>query len=153
MGRGRIKDSVQVDKYAVENVMLSNYTNAAEVSKKLGHADNYLAQVFSRGGYMRSCDYENLKGILRVTDSDIVKAVPIDRAEEVTSIYAPVPTKKPTNVFTLDADNQEFIDTLVKFGGGEKAVIINAIVKRFRDESPVALAIQSALAAVEALTI
>lgn len=74
--RGRNAGSVCIDRYAVENAMMANETNAAALSQRLGHASTYLSQVFRNGCFMRREDFDNLKGILRVKDADI-KAIPI----------------------------------------------------------------------------
>ena len=135
---GRTKDSVQIDKYALNNVLLANETTAKEVSQMLGHSTNYLSQIICGGGWMKRNDFENLKGLLRVTDTDIVKAVPVQRSEEVVSIYQPTPVKKPKNVFTLDEENDAFIGMLAAFGGGEKSAIVNGIIAEYRTNSDLA---------------
>lgn len=149
---GRSRDAVQIDKYALDNVILANETTAKEVSQLLGHAGNFIANVKLNGGYMKRKDYENLKGLLRVTDSDIAKAVPVQRHEEVENIYSAYPVKKDKNVFTLDEENQQFIDKLSAFCGGEKAKIINAIVREYRQTSALAQTFNAAIDAVKKLT-
>lgn len=140
---GRSKDSVQIDKYALENAMLANETSSQEVSVMLGHAKNYMAQVVSSGGWMKRRDYDNLKGLLRVTDTDIVKAVPVQRSEEVESIYQPRPVaKKQGNLFVLEDDNAKFIERLLLIsGGGDKNTVINTIIRRYIRNSEVGSAI------------
>lgn len=134
---GRSKDSVQIDKYALENAMLANETSAQEVSVMLGHAKNYMAQVVSSGGWMKRRDYDNLKGLLRVTDTDIVKAIPVQRSEEVESIYQPRPVaKKQSNLFVLEDDNARFIERLLLIsGGGDKNAVVNTIIRRYLSSS------------------
>lgn len=151
--RGRAKGSVQIDRYALENVMTARETNASEVSQKLGRSKAYLSQVFLAGGYMKPTDFENLKGLLRVTDSDIVKAVPVQRADEVESIYQPRPVYKCDKYsVVISEENYEFIELLQKFGGGEKNTIVNAIIKEFRATSPIAHTLNDALEMVKTIT-
>lgn len=149
---GRSKDSVQIDKYALNNVMVANETTAKEVSQMMGHAHNYLSQIIYGGGWMKRKDFENLKGLLRVTDNDIIKAVPVQRSEEVESIYQPVPVKKPKNVFTLDDDNTAFIEMISAFGGGEKQAIVNAIVTEYRINSDLSAMLNAVTETIKALT-
>ena len=151
---GRTKDSVQIDKYALENAMLANETTAKEVSLMLGHAHNYMAQVVAGGGYMKRRDYDNLKGLLRVTDSDIIKAVPVQRSEEVESIYQPHPVaKKQGNLFVLDEDNARFIERLLLIGGGgDKNAVVNTIIRRYISSSEVGSAIAQITDWVNGLT-
>lgn len=148
----RTRDAVQIDKYAFENICMANGTNSKEVSERLGKSHAYMYQVLSNGGYMRRQDYENLKGLLRVTDSDLVKAVPVQRSDEVESIYQPVPVKKKTNVFTLDEDNQEFVDFLANISGAEKSALVNGIVKAYRLGSAAYEALAAITSEAEALT-
>jgi hypothetical protein len=148
----RTKDAVQIDKYAFENICMANGTNHKEVSERLGKSHAYMYQVLSNGGYMRRTDYENLKGLLRVTDSDLVKAVPVQRSDEVESIYQPVPVKKKTNIFTLDEENQEFVDLLANISGAEKSALVNGIVKAYRLGSAAYEAIAAITSEAEELT-
>ena len=149
---GRAKDSVQIDKYALENVLIANETSAQEVSQMLGRSRSYLAQVVHGGGYMKRSDFENLKGLLRITDNDIIKAVPVQRSEEVESVYQPVPVKKAKNVFTLDEENDKFVELIASFGGGEKAAIVNAIVAEYRNNSGLAAMLKNVIDTIKQLT-
>ena len=151
MGR-RSKDAVQIDKYALENAMLANETSAQEVSVMLGHAKNYMAQVVARGGYINRRDFDNLKGLLRVTDTDIIKAVPIQRSDAVESIYQPTPVaknKSRTVVLTEDVDN--VINSLVSICGVDKAKLINGIITEYLDGSDMVKELRSAIDAVKGL--
>lgn len=148
---GRTRDSVQIDKYAFENICMANGTNSTEVSERMGKSHAYMYQVLRGGGYMRRTDYENLKGLLRVTDSDLVKAVPVQRSDEVESIYQPVPVKKKTNIFTLDEENQEFVDLLANISGAEKSALVNGIVKAYRLGSAAYEALAAITSEAEAL--
>ena len=58
--RGRNSGSVCIDRYAVENAMMANETNAAALSQRLGHASTYLSQVFRNGCFMRREDFDVL---------------------------------------------------------------------------------------------
>ena len=149
---GRTKDSVQVDKYALENVLLANETTAKEVSKMIGHAGNYLSQVFHSGGYMKRKDYENLKGLLRVTDSDIIKAVPIQRSEPVENIYSAYPVKKSERL-ELDEANAKFIDLLVLLSGKDKMQILNGIVREFAASSELSSNLYAAIDAIKEIAV
>ena len=149
---GRSRDSVQIDKYALDNVLCAHEITAKDVSKMMGHAGNYLSQVICGGGWMKRRDFDNLKGLLRVTDNDIIKAVPFQRSEEVVSIYQPVPVKKPKNVFTLDDENTAFVEMISAFGGGEKQAIVNAIVTEYRINSDLAAMLNAVTETIKALT-
>ena len=149
---GRTKDSVQIDKYALNNVLLANETTAMEVSQMMGHSKNYLSQIACSGGWIKRKDFENLKGLLRITDTDIIKAVPVQRHEEVESIYQPLPVKKPKNVFTLDEENDAFIGMIAAFGGDEKAVIVNAIITEYRTNSELAAMLAAVTDTIKNLT-
>lgn len=149
---GRTKDSVQIDKYALSNVLMANETTAKEVSQMMGHSTNYLSQIVCSGGWIKRKDFENLKGLLRITDNDIVKAVPVQRREEVESIYQPVPVKKPKNVFTLDEENDAFVGMIAAFGGGEKAAIVNAIITEYRTNSDLAAMLTAVTDTIKNLT-
>lgn len=148
---GRAKNSVQIDKYALENVLIANEVTAKDVSKMMGHAGNYLSQVYANGGHMKRRDYDNLKGLLRVTDNDIIKAVPVQRREEVVSIYQPTPICK-TELLCLDDDNKAFLETLIRIGGGDKAKIINSIVTYYRTHSAVGEALEALVLSVKDLS-
>ena len=149
---GRTKDSVQIDKYALGNILLANDITAKDMSAMMGHSGSYLSQVCSSGGYMKRKDYENLKGLLRVTDSDIAKAVPVQRQEEVESIYQPVPVKKPKNVFTLDEENDSFVTLVATFGCVEKQAVVNAIVSNYRTNSDLAAMLSAVTDTIKNLT-
>lgn len=147
---GRTKDSVAIDKYALENAMLANETTSKEVSIMLGHAGNYLSQCV-KSWYMKRKDFENLKGLLRVTDNDIVKAIPVQRSEEVVSIYHANPVRK-ADVIILDEENEKFVQRLSLFGGGDRSTIVNAIIRDFAKNSSVSLTINAAFDVVKHLT-
>lgn len=148
----RVKDPVYLDKYALHNACLANETNERELAVAIGHCDNYFSQMFRKGGAISMGDYENLKGILRVTDDSLIKAVPVERADAVVSIYSPKPVKKSeANTFVLNEENARFIDLLVLIGGGEKSKIINSIIDRFRTESALAQTVNAAVDAVKSI--
>lgn len=149
---GRTKDSVQIDKYAMENVLLANETTAKEVSQMMGHSGNYLSQIFSSGGYMKRNDFENLKGLLRVTDTDIVKAVPVQRSEPVENIYSAYPVKKGERLELTEA-NAKFIDLLVLVSGKNKMEIINGIIKDFAANSELSSNLYAAIDAIKDITL
>lgn len=149
---GRAKDSVVIDKYALENVLLANETTAKEVSQMMGHAHNYLAQVVRSGGYIKRSDFENLKGLLRITDNDIIKAVPVQRSEEVENIYSAYPVKKVERL-ELDDSNARFIDLLVLVSGREKMQVINGIIREFAESSELAKNLYSSIDAIKEIAI
>jgi hypothetical protein len=135
--RGRNSGSVCIDRYAVENAMMANETNAAALSQRLGHASTYLSQVFRNGCFMRREDFDNLKGILRVKDADI-KAIPIQRSDEVESIYQPVPVaKSASRTFVLNEENNRYVDFLVNISGVDKTTLINGIIRDYFDNSEI----------------
>lgn len=149
--KGRTRGAVQIDRYALENVMMARETNACEVSEKIGRSRAYLSQVFKAGGYMKPSDFENLKGLLRVTDSDI-KAIPIQRSEAVESIYQPVPVAKSairTVVLTEDVDN--VITSLASICGVDKTKLVNGIITEYLDGSDLVKELRSAIDAVKGL--
>lgn len=150
--RGRNAGSVCIDRYAVENAMMANETNAAALSQRLGHASTYLSQVFRNGCFMRREDFDNLKGILRVTDADI-KAIPIQRSDEVESIYQPRPVaKNASRTFTLDEVNDKYIDFLVGIGSVDKNALINGIIRDYFDKSEIVKALNETIDKIDALT-
>lgn len=149
--RGRNAGSVCVDRYAVENAMMANETNAAALSQRLGHASTYLSQVFRNGCFMRREDFDNLKGILRVKDADI-KAIPIQRSDEVESIYQPVPVaKSASRTFVLNEENNRYLDFLVNFSGADKTSLINGIISDYFDNSEIAKMLNETLDKIGAL--
>ena len=149
--RGRNSGSVCIDRYAVENAMMANETNAAALSQRLGHASTYLSQVFRNGCFMRREDFDNLKGILRVTDADI-KAIPIQRSDEVESIYQPVPVaKSASRTFVLNEENNRYLDFLVNFSGADKTSLINGIISDYFDNSEIAKMLNETLDKIGAL--
>lgn len=153
--QGRTKDSVQIDKYALGNALVANEITAKDMSCMMGHSANFISQVCANGGYMKRKDYENLKGLLRITDSDIIKAVPVQRHEEVESIYQPVPVKKQkteVNVFTLDEENNKFVELVASFGGVEKQAVVNAIVTNYRTNSDLAAMLSAVTDTIKNLT-
>lgn len=148
----RIKDPVYIDKYALRNACLANETTIAECSVALGRASNYLAQNFRKGRAISMGDYENLKGMLKVTDDSLIKAIPVERAGGAENIYSPRPVKKSeTYTFKLTDENAEFIGLLVLLGGGDKNDIVNGIVKHFRTNSALAQTINAAIDAVKSI--
>lgn len=149
--RGRNSGSVCIDRYAVENAMMANETNAAALSQRLGHASTYLSQVFRNGCFMRREDFDNLKGILRVNDADI-KAIPIQRSDEVESIYQPVPVaKSASRTFVLNEENNRYLDFLVNFSGADKTTLINGIISDYFDNSEIAKMLNETLDKIGAL--
>lgn len=149
--RGRNAGSVCIDRYAVENAMMANETNAAALSQRLGHASTYLSQVFRNGCFMRREDFDNLKGILRVKDADI-KAIPIQRSDEVESIYQPVPVaKSASRTFVLNEENNRYLDFLVNFSGADKTSLINGIISDYFDNSEIAKMLNETLDKIGAL--
>lgn len=150
--RGRNAGSVCVDRYAVENAMLANETNAAALSQRLGHASTYLSQVFRNGCFMQRKDFDNLKGILRVTDTDIVKAIPIQRSDEVESIYQPTPVaKSASRTFVLNEENNRYLDFLVNISGADKTLLINGIISDYFDNSEIVKMLNETLDKIGAL--
>ena len=149
---GRTKDSVVIDKYALDNVLLANETTAKEVSQMMGHAHNYLSQVVHSGGYMKRRDFENLKGLLRVTDSDIIKAVPVQRSEEVENIYSAYPVKKIERLELTEA-NAKFVDLLALLSGCDKMKIVNGIIREFAESNELSTTIYSAIDAIKTIAI
>jgi len=149
---GRTKDAVQIDKYALDNAMLANETNAKEVSLRLGHSQGYLAQVRANGGFIKRREYENLKGLLRITDNALIKAAPVQRADEVENIYSPYPVKAGKLANILDEDNAEFIEMLARIGGADKNALINSIIRSYKQNSALAQTLNAAIDAVKALT-
>lgn len=148
----RIKDPVYLDKYALHNACLASETNQRELAVALGHCENYFSQVFRKGGAISMGDYENLKGMLKVTDNSLVKAIPVERADSVVSIYSPKPVKKSdVNTFALNDENARFIDLLVLIGGGDKSKIINGIIDHFRTESALAQTVNAAVDAIKSI--
>jgi hypothetical protein len=132
--------------------MMANETNAAALSQRLGHASTYLSQVFRNGCFMRREDFDNLKGILRVTDADI-KAIPIQRSDEVESIYQPRPVaKNASRTFTLDEVNDKYIDFLVGIGSVDKNALINGIIRDYFDKSEIVKALNETIDKIDALT-
>lgn len=149
--RGRNAGSVCIDRYAVENAMMANETNAAALSQRLGHATTYLSQVFRNGCFMRREDFDNLKGILRVTDADI-KAIPIQRSDEVESIYQPRPVaKSASRTFVLNEENNRYLDFLVNFSGADKTLLVNGIISDYFDNSEIAKMLNETLDKIGAL--
>lgn len=149
--RGRNAGSVCIDRYAVENAMMANETNAAALSQRLGHASTYLSQVFRNGCFMRREDFDNLKGILRVKDADI-KAIPIQRSDEVESIYQPVPVaKSESRTFVLNEENNRYLDFLVNFSGADKTSLINGIISDYFDNSEIVKTLNETLDKIGAL--
>lgn len=147
-----VKDPVYLDKYALYNACLANETTFKELSTKIGHSNNYLSQMFTKGMAMSMGDYENLKGILRVTDNSLVKAIPVERADAVESIYSPRPIKKTKDIPYLSAENEKFIELLAQIVSGDKVNILNGIVNDFRENSAVAGAVGVVVSAIGALT-
>ena len=149
--RGRNAGSVCIDRYVVENAMMANETNAAALSQRLGHATTYLSQVFRNGCFMRREDFDNLKGILRVTDADI-KAIPIQRSDEVESIYQPRPVaKSASRTFVLNEENNRYLDFLVNFSGADKTLLVNGIISDYFDNSEIAKMLNETLDKIGAL--
>jgi len=149
--RGRNSGSVCIDRYAVENAMMANETNAAALSQRLGHASTYLSQVFRNGCFMRREDFDNLKGILRVTDTDI-QAIPIQRSDEVESIYQPRPVaKSASRTFVLNEENNRYVDFLVNISGVDKTTLINGIISDYFDNSEIVKTLNETLDKIGAL--
>lgn len=149
--RGRNAGSVCIDRYAVENAMMANETNAAALSQRLGHASTYLSQVFRNGCFMRREDFDNLKGILRVKDADI-KAIPIQRSDEVESIYQPRPVaKSASRTFVLNEENNRYVDFLVNISGVDKTTLINGIISDYFDNSEIVKTLNETLDKIGAL--
>lgn len=100
---------------------------------------------------MRRVDFENLKGILRVTDADI-KAIPIQRSDEVESIYQPTPVaKSASRTFVLNEENNRYLDFLVNFSGADKTLLINGIIRDYFDNSEIAKMLNETLDKIGAL--
>ena len=102
--------------------------------------------------YMKRKDYENLKGLLRVTDSDIIKAVPIQRSEPVENIYSAYPVKKSERL-ELDEANAKFIDLLVLLSGKDKMQILNGIVREFAASSELSSNLYAAIDAIKEIAV
>ena len=148
--RGRKpKEGVHLDKYALYNACLANETNIYNVSEALGHARTWLYELIKRGGVISMAEYIQLKGMLRVNDNSLVKAVPIQRSEEVESIYSPYPVKKVeeevepaatgatlTSVgLSLTEENVEFVNIIARISGSDETTIVNNLINNFRDSA------------------
>lgn len=139
-----IKNPVFIDKYALHNACLANETTIAECSVALGRASNYLAQNFRKGRAISMGDYEQLKGMLKITDDSLIKAVPVNRADGSANIYSPRPAKKTDGKqFTLTDKNAGFIDLLAFISGCDKEKIVNGIISEYCADSELSKAVQS----------
>ena len=145
------KNKVKVDKHALYNAMLANQITSSELSIALGKSTSYISYMTSdKGGKGEFNEemYEQMKGMLGITDDSLIKAIPIIRRDSDTSIISPyIATEKKTVApafghFNLDEDNEEFVELVSKITSAEKETIINNIIREYFNSSELGMMVE-----------
>lgn len=137
-------NQVKVDKYALYNACLANHTSFGELSVALGMCRTYVSMRLSDAakggkGVFDKAMYEQMKGMLGVTDDSLIKAVPVERNGSNKSIYSPYVTTEVTQAFGLELseENAGFISLVSKITSIPEGKLINNIIKEYIKSSEI----------------
>lgn len=134
-------DVVTIDKYALHNACVMNSMTKKDLAHAMGKSHSYIDMVIRRGGMIRQDMYELMKGILRVTDDSLIKAIPVERGDEKTASLispymkvaeAPVtPVPNDCAAPALDDDNANFVAVISQIGKRTTNETINIIIRDY----------------------
>lgn len=142
-------ETVVIDRHALHNACVASGITLYELNLKIGKSHGYLDMVFrERKGLISKEMYTQMKGILRVTDDSLIKAVPVERGDDKdASIISPylgktvpatatAPTeKKLFGAVNLDEENARFVTLLSRVSSRSEGNILNGIVRDYMKNS------------------